>query len=448
MKLFKDSKKQLNLHPLVVYFLLTSKEKATYGQRIEELNDRPAFNCGIFQFTIMTRTRHNSSELSEKLTQELDDCNIMVRLFDNAKKDDFCYAFQQIPFGLDNERLEWEIQSFIIEVCKQNVKRLSGTLKSDHSISPERKIASESLARTMKEAIKKLSPIISKFREQYSTQEDSNDLPEAWVEDYLLIMSQLQGKKAKDAMSRFMAIVEGVYDTASVEDSTKISDGALNNQKDDILRDDIASRQIGDTTLKSKTGPDITVEVKKITTSKTKTGKEKKNYGVEFTINGNKTQVYFGGTDATMIYLSSLIKQMAGSRFYRKYMLLPLPEKNSLIKRSVVVNWLEALYKNIYPGAEIAFDEWYRKMRKDPHIISQGKSTCARKVANELSKKGEILSIPLCVLQAREDEEGLYYALDLPSTANIILPPNLEVFLSEEVSVPRDHARPETEYHP
>ena len=448
MKIFKDSKKQLNLHPLVVYFLLTSKEKARYGKRIEELNDMPAFNCGIFQFTIVTRTRHNSSELSEKLTQELDDCNIMVRLFDNAKKDDFCYAFQQIPFCLDNERLGWEIQSFIIEVCKQNVKRLSGTLKSDHSISPERKIVSESLVKTMNDAIKKLSPVISKFREQYSTQEDSNDLPEAWVEDYLLIMSQLQGKKAKDAMSRFMAIVEGVYDTASVEDSTKISDGALNNQKDDILRDDIASRQIGDTTLKSKTGPDITVEVKKITTSKTKTGKEKKNYGVEFTINGDKTQVYFGGTDATMIYLSSLIKQMAGSRFYRKYMLLPLPEKNSFIKRSVVVNWLEALYKNIYPGAEIAFDEWYRKMRKDPHIISQGKSTCARKVANELSKKGELLSIPLCVLQAREDEEGLYYTLDLPSTANIILPPNLEAFLSEEVNVPRDHARPETEYHP
>ena len=448
MKIFKDSKKQLNLHPLVVYFLLTTNEIARYARQIEDLNDRPAFNCGLFQFKIVTRTRHNSSELSEKLTRELDDCNIMVRLFDNAKKDDFCYAFQQIPFGLDNERLEWEIQSFIIEVCKQNVKRLSGTLKSDYSISPERKIASESLVKTMKDAIKKLSPVISKFREQYSTQEDSNDLPEAWVEDYLLIMSQLQGKKAKDAMSRFMAIVEGVYDTASVEDSTKISDGALNNQKDDILRDDIASRQIGDTTLKSKTGPDITVEVKKITTSKTKTGKEKKNYGVEFTINGDKTQVYFGGTDATMIYLSSLIKQMAGSRFYRKYMLLPLPEKNSFIKRSVVVNWLEALYKNIYPGAEIAFDEWYRKMRKDPHIISQGKSTCARKVANELSKKGEILSIPLCVLQAREDEEGLYYALDLPSTANIILPPNLEMFLSEEVSVPRDHARPETEYHP
>lgn len=448
MKVFKDSKKQLNLHPLVVYFLLTSKEKARYGKRIEELNDMPAFNCGIFQFSIVTRTRHSSSELSEKLTQELDGCNIMVRLFDNAKKDDFCYAFQQIPFGLNNDRLEWEIQSFMNEVCKQNVKRLSDCLKSVHSISPERKMASESLIRTLKGAIKTLTPIISRYKEQYSAQEDSNDLPEAWVEDYLLIMSQLQGKKAKDAMSRFMAIVEGVYDTASVEDSTKISDGALNNQKDDILRDDIASRQIGDTTLKSKTGPDITVEVKKITTSKTKTGKEKKNYGVEFTINGDKTQVYFGGTDATMIYLSSLIKQMAGSQFYRKYMLLPLPEKNSFIKRSVVVNWLEALYKNIYPGAEIAFDEWYRKMRKDPHIISQGKSTCARKVANELSKKGEILSIPLCVLQAREDEEGLYYALDLPSTANIILPPNLEVFLSEEVSVPREHARPETEYHP
>ena len=27
MKVFKDSKKQLNLHPLVVYFLQTSKEK-------------------------------------------------------------------------------------------------------------------------------------------------------------------------------------------------------------------------------------------------------------------------------------------------------------------------------------------------------------------------------------------------------------------------------------
>ena len=431
MKVFKDSKKQLNLHPLVVYFLLTSKEKATYGKRIEELNDRPAFNCGIFQFSIVTRTRHNSSELSEKLTQELDDCNVMVRLFDNAKKDDFCYAFQQIPFGLENERLEWEIQSFIIEVCKQNVKRLSDSLKSEHCISPERKMTSGSLVKTMKEAIKKLSPIISKFKEQYSTQEDSNDLPEAWVEDYLLIMSQLQGKKAKDAMSRFMAIVEGVYDTASVEDSAKISNGALNNKKDETLRDDIACRQ--NTILKSKTSPDITIEIKKLTVSKTRTGREKKNYGVEFTINGKKAQVYFGGTDATMIYISSIIKQMAGGRFYRKYMLLPLPEKNSIIKRNIVVNWLEALYKNIYPGAYIVFDEWYRKMKKDPHIISQGKSVCARKIADELSKSGEILSIPLCVLQAREDEKGLFYALDLPSTATIIIPPNLESFLTEGV---------------
>ena len=248
MKVFKDSKKQLNLHPLVAYFILTTNEIARYARQIEDLNDRPAFNCGLFQFKIVTRTRHNSSELSEKLTQELDDCNVMVRLFDNAKKDDFCYAFQQIPFGLENERLEWEIQSFIIEVCKQNTKRLSDSLKSEHSISPERKIASESLIKTMRDAVKMLSPIISKFKEQYSVPEDTNDLPEAWVEDYLLIMSQLQGKKAKDAMSRFMAIVEGVYDTASVEDSTKISDGALNSLKDNILRDDIACRQNADAT--------------------------------------------------------------------------------------------------------------------------------------------------------------------------------------------------------
>lgn len=446
MKVFKDSKKQLNLHPLVVNFLLTNNEKARYGKRIKEWNDKQAFNCGLFQFNIATRTRHNSGELSETLTQELDECNIIVRLFDNVKKDSYYYALHQLSFAQDNDRLEWEIQSFMNEVCKQNVKRLSDCLKSGHSISPERKMASESLIRTLKGAIKTLTPIISRYKEQYSAQEDCNDLPEAWVEDYLLIMSQLQGKKAKDAMSRFMAIVEGVYDTASVEDTTKITDGAVNSQKDETLRDDIACRQ--DTALKSKTSPNITLEVKKITSSKTRTGREKKNYGVEFTINDNKIQVYFGGTDATMIYLSSIIKQMAGSRFYRKNMLLPLPEKNSFMKRSLVVNWLEALYKNIYPGADTAFDEWYRKMRKDPHIISQGKSACARKVANELSKNGELLSIPLCILQAREDEEGLYYALDLPSTANIILPPNLEMFLSEEVSIPRDHARPETEYHP
>ena len=54
-------------------------------------------------------------------------------------------------------------------------------------------------------------------------------------------------------------------------------------------------------------------------------------------------------------------------------------------------------------------------------------------VADELSKSGDILSIPLCVLQAREDEKGLFYALDLPSTATIIIPPNLESFLTEGV---------------
>ena len=448
MKIFKDSKKQLNLHPLVVYFILTANEITRYAKKIEELNNRPTFNCGIFQFNIVTRTRHNSSELSEILAQELDDSNIMVRLFDNAKKENFCYAFQQLPFGQDNECLEREIQSFIIEVCRQNAKRLSDSLKSELPISPERKLASKSLIRTMNDAVRMLSPVISKYKDQYSSPKDSNDLPEAWVEDYLLVMSQLQEEKSKKAMKRIMSIVEGIYDTASVEDSTKISGGALNSQKDEILRDDIFCRQDTVTAQKSKTSPDITIEVKKFTTSKTKTGREKKNYGVEFTINGNKTQVYFGGTDATMIYFSTLIKQMAGSRFYRKYMQQPLPEKNSHIKRSVVVNWLEALYKNIYPVAGTSFDEWYGKMRNDQHVISQGKSTCSRKITEELKKNGDYRSTPLCVIQAREDNEGMYYALALPSTANIILPPNLEMLLSEEVTIPRDHALPETEYHP
>lgn len=463
MNLFKDFEKQLNLHPLVVNIILTANEKRKYAKIIAEWNENPLFHCGLFQFKIVTRTQCHSAELSGKLANKIDGCNVMIRLFDDGKKKDFCYFFQRLPFGKDKSFLERRVLDFIDEVCRHDTRRLhSDMLHSARDISPEKK-------ETVYSLIQAINHIISTFHDRkeilgesywlqkmeqlhskplaghtdylfngpalldLSPSEDSlyNNtfkdicnphelhseivspkpmlIPKTLVKDYHLIMSQLQGKETKEAMERIMAMVEDIFNTTS---------------------DDIASRfRDRETSLTSGEALNIKIEVKKIITSITKTGRQKKSYGVEFTIDGRPTQVYFGGTDATMIFISSLIKQVAGSRFYRKYMLLPLQE-GSIFSRDTMIDWLETLYKTLYPGARTSFDEWYRKMRTNPHIISQGKSTCVRKVTKALQDNGNGPAIPYCVLQSREDREGLFYALNLPATVNVILPPELEKLLA------------------
>ena len=494
MIIFKDPEKQLNLHPLVITVVLTANEKKKYAKMIARWNENPLFHCGLFQFNIVTRTHYHSAELSEQLAHEIDCCNVMARLFDKVGQEAFCYVFRQLPFGKSDEYIEKQLFIFIKTICRANLHRFLFLNSCHPFWSPERTATIDFLSQAIENVIKTFprrqrillknkkemlqrwhlenekakqwdkecqsAPLkLSDTEEEHkpghadflinspifpSDEGDSYVVKDSYncehnrhvtrpalafpslAEDYSLVMSELQGEKAKEAMKRLMSVVESVYDTASVEDSGKIATGAVNRRREDFLRNDIASRPNEHT---KQWLFNFNIEVKKIITSITKTGRRKRSYGVEFTIDGRPTQVYFGGTDATMIFISSLIKQVAGSRFYRKYMLLPLQE-GSIFSRDTMIDWLETLYKTLYPGARTSFDEWYRRMREDPHIISQGKSTCVRKVTKALQENGNGSAVPYCVLQSREDREGLFYALNLPFMANVILPPELEKLLA------------------
>ena len=57
MKIFKDNKKQLNINPLVVYFIMTPEEKEHHARDIERLNRSKTMNHNLFEFNTVVRAR-------------------------------------------------------------------------------------------------------------------------------------------------------------------------------------------------------------------------------------------------------------------------------------------------------------------------------------------------------------------------------------------------------
>ena len=81
MKIFKDNKKQLNINPLVVYFIMTPEEKERHARDIERLNRSKTMNHNLFEFNTVVRARYNNNVLTKGLIKDMEENNVIVKLF-------------------------------------------------------------------------------------------------------------------------------------------------------------------------------------------------------------------------------------------------------------------------------------------------------------------------------------------------------------------------------
>ena len=476
MKIFKDNKKQLNINPLVVYFIMTPEEKEHHARDIERLNRSKTMNHNLFEFNTVVRARYNNNVLTKGLIKDMEENNVIVKLFGNDDER-FSYAFETVEFK--EGYFESQVESFLYDVCTLNVKNLKSEKKRLNNYpSKERKGAVDILLKSFTEAVndfgfKKVHVIASRrYSDVPSTSNDidfvsdfdypykpvscgpvsngnATKIPRGIEDDIRYAMGSKEGRKKEDAKKRLIAMIEGWFDAPSSGYSKKVLTGAVDNTKSETLEEDTYTRH------PSSQVPTISIEIKKITVLNRKDGSKKENYGFVYNIDGENVEMYIGGTEPAMIYACTLLKQYTGARFYlddlkiRKGELSRFNPNTSEKKYlNATLEWIKQIYKVFVPSAEKDFPEWYASLfnfqDKSPgHPIYQGKSACNSKISKTL--KDYRKAIYFCTLQAREDSKGKFYEIDLPSSESIKLSKELLKLVPESPVTPA-HARPENEY--
>ena len=442
MKIIADNHKQLNYHPLMVYFMLQPKEHELYSKALNGLNKYNGFTRGIFKFRAIERGIKYCEDLTDDLKNTLKKFNVIVRLVDD-EEGNYNYAMGKMNFSQEPDRFELSIQKFIIDVCEQNIKNLANQLKQYNGDSEESKENAGMIAEMTKifrNAImlkgfrhgvwkKLLFPEAMEFRFESPLYNGTSDfcfgkqLPLNILKVKENLDNELSDYKSlKLKFNELWSMVEAFMEIPNHDESDKYAQGTVDHAQSEDYSLDYKSRN------KPSIRPNITITLTKVVARKLK-NETKKAWGMEIDIDGNVVPVYIGSIAAAMVYICTLLKQKMGTHLYRSAFKRSMVEKNSLVKRHEDIIWLEQVYKTLFPGTPEDFKTWYKDMQENScHYINQGKAEACRKIKKYLVKHQN--ATPFCIIETCKDEET-YYNIDVPAE-NIIVPAELEDLITFE----------------
>ena len=442
MKIIIDQQRQLNYHPLVVYFLLSPSKFETHSEKIKSLNRYKGFTRGMFKYRAIERGNEYGSCLDSNLTSEISKFNVILRLVDDSSGN-YNYALGNINLGAEGDKFDSSIQNFIIAACKHNIKNLKSQLALVSTATDEGQ-ENYSMISAMINVFTNNLTVKSIRRRVWSGEaacllEDvhprcekstffsglpTDDFHGVFSEDIDImrikksLYSVLSNQKDKDDFKQLLHYFESKMSVPEIKDSDKYAQGTVDNVKSKELVSDYHSRIKQDGYR-----PDITITIKKVPNSKLQQN-IRMVWGVEIMIDGKSFPVNFGSIDALMVYVCTLLKQKSGNYLFRDAFKRPVPPKNSPLQRNEDLIWLEKVYKTLYPLPAQDFDDWYAKKKENScHALNQGKSASIRKIKNTLTGYSE--AIYYCCIQMGENINGsTYYYLDIPS-ASIEVPSEL-----------------------
>ncbi len=432
MMIIVDRQKQLNYHPLIVYFMLQPEDYAKYANHLRQLNRYLNYTHGIFKFRAVQRGEEYSQYLTDNLAETIKQYNVIVRLVDDYEGN-FNYALFTMDFSQDPALFEKSLQNFIIEVCEQNVKNLNEQLQhfQETNENEESQTTTFKMIDIFRYAIKRKGTRDGIWR--MLTNPDSRELklpsfiperlPSNIDEVKKSIYKALPNNEAKENFKFLIDYFESRMNAPDTKDSDRIVQGTVDKTCSEKLIADHITR------LVPETRPDITIAIKIVTTKVLK-DRTSKAWGVEININGETIPVYMGSVAAYMVYVCTLLKQKMGTHLFRTAFKRSLPGKNSYVGRHADVKWLEQVYRLLYPLPTIPFDTWYIKMQKNScHEINQGKSNSIRIIKEKLKKFP--YAIEYCsILTAVDENQNTYYHLDIPAE-RIIIPEELQKALGK-----------------
>lgn len=422
MKIILDPLKQLNYHPLKVYFMLSSKDYTQYADNLRKLNRYKGLTQGLFKFHAVLRGKSYFQELTDDLKHAISKNNIIVRLV-NDSEGNFCYALGRINFSQDPDSWEENLRKFVVEVCKYNLDALSSLYESEGNF----KGGHVALINRLKEAIN---------QEQYKqgvwrkilTPKSLRVRNYCHIPDHIKILrdsvyKQLDTASAKEDFNKMMAYFEEIMDAPKFKDSDSYAEAAVNQTYAKNISDDYRSR------VRKFDRPNITISIKKVV-AKVGKYKVKQEWGVEIGVDGEVVPVYIGSTAAAMVYICTLLRHRIGDKLFRGYFRLPLAFKQKTGREGSYLLWIEQVYQKLYPGASVGFDDWYRKMQLDScRFINQGKSESAR-VINRCLVSHPAAIYYCCLQKGQTEGRDTFYYFDLPAES-IVVPSDFEDLLCQ-----------------
>lgn len=398
MKVYIDKGCQLQLDPLKVYFILPSKDYDEYSDVVRKFNRYKMLHRGIFKFRAIKRGDDLCHGLADELADELMRHNVIVRLLDDDKGN---YNYALYNFNLHvkslDEALERYLTSFIIRVCRYNLRNLRGLAQFYTGDSPE---------------IMAMSARISSVANGLRKAIDIKYAKRIHIEraDGLVVCPSCEGRPNNISIEREISKIAKKY---NIEDSDGFANDLWNLRKsllngwgDNIPESDKYAWRDGgnsETTLIQDNfggkddwkNPRVTIKIDKVVSKTLKTGRQVLRWGVCIDVDSLTVPVYMGDVNATMIYIATLLKKKMDTCFYHKSLMQNINKDGN---RNVNIydestRWLCALYDQIN-SSQTEFPDWYIKFRQSRYESSGNPLSVAKSHANKRLKEqlGKYLS--------------------------------------------------------
>lgn len=432
MKFIKDSDKLINIHPLVVYFILPGGEYERYVESVKSINRYSGYTLKIYRYSAVPAGESSSAELNAELAEAISQHNIMVRLVDDV---DGCwnYAFESIDLSLSGEMFAIKLRAFILNVCSRNIEQLNTLITHYRRIDQQHRelIDLERMLEAFDDAreIKQFKTLPWNEDETRSIILHNHSIPLmdfARVSDHSIDKVQGMTKAIDHLKSRGLStasareLAQQVWDifaeryNVSKSESDKIVKGASDVNSSHYLKDDHNRR------LQPVTNNKVRITLKQIPTIRYR--KQQMVYGIEITMGQTTTQVYFKIKDSAMLYFATLLCCKSGRQL----------SKNDLVyyrfKKGAFRQWLKELYEAVYHYDSRDFNDWERKITDgDSHIFDNAKSTCNRQIEEALAECQE--AIYYTILNSLRSDSGSYYSLQI-DPADISVAEELEFLVS------------------
>lgn len=196
------------------------------------------------------------------------------------------------------------------------------------------------------------------------------------------------------------------------------------------------------TAVTTRTDNDVKVEVCQMVTTRYKGGREKREYGVKFYVDGKEFPLHFRLKTATMIYVCTLLRRKMGERmFSHDFYRVPRGRRHCGVSQE----WLKRVYDMLFPVKSKDYRDWERSLRNVPWSSRLGREVCREgaawghnlangvsRVRSEIKKtlSGCMGALDLCSVSSDKDECGMsFYGLKI-APENIIIPKEFEGLLT------------------
>lgn len=463
MKIIKDEQRLINLHPLVIYFMLPPDEYEKYGDKLKALNKYKDFTHDVFKFQAFSQSEEYGNALPATMTDALKGHNMMVRLVDDASGN-FYYALHNVDFNAKRDTsnsfsdnnyglVESSMQSFIVDVCRHNVEHLNECLavKSDtDSLSHqnytklrevfqnialqkdykngvwERINTGGGLAKLPVEKCRLEEAEASRFKNSPFSR--SMQFMQAKFSEAIAKLTKvgLSTEQAEFAVETIWTMMETEFNVPDQETSDEIAKGAIDETYSYSISRDHTTR------FKPLNEPKVSAAIKRISVGVSRNGRERLHWGIELHVNDEVFPVYFGSKPQTMIYVCTLLRAKLGEKLYIHEFFNNSKGAKCKFQRKTSNKWLEEVFYKIYPSMHPPFEDWMKKIQNAENPgrpLNQGKSQAARKVQEVLD--GQPDGRYYCVIDTRSDDNGdSYYSIRI-KPENIIISEEMQYLVDD-----------------